>query len=347
MREIDYYAFGIDIGGTNTKIALSKVSISKRKIISKNLIDDFTFQKSQYYINFKLIDSTKILTLKNSEDVNKYFDELISVFEYLIDKNNLEKNYSYAFSFATPGFPDNKSKKVIGGSFNIPFLEDFSFKNFIEKYNSKYLYINMINDVTAQAYFEQIFNNYLLKEKDDIAILIALGTGIGGAIFSKDEVLMGKNGWSAEFGHIPLWFENLGLTKLKCTCGKTNCSEVFGSVGAYIRMLKEKNINLTAEQGLLKYIDGDCTKDIADVTEFWLDCLGALCGALINIFNPSVIIISGAISKIENLIDLIKQKTERYASKILYDQTIFLNSSAPELAGAIGAIIHGINNELE
>ncbi|MEJ5272684.1 MAG: ROK family protein [Spirochaetota bacterium] len=357
MKNRLFYSFGIDIGGTFTKIGLFEVNINDKSFEKTNVKDNSSkiikdtklelgFNIDNLFINIKLIESLKIKTQEKDSDEVKFIKNLIEAFDKLISSNNINKNNNFAFSFATPGFPDNKLKKVIGGAFNVPFLDKINFEDFIKKFKSDFLYLNLINDVTSQAYYEQAIKKNIFNSDDDIALLIALGTGIGGAIFTKDKVIEGSNGWAAEFGHLPLWFNELNCKEKTCSCGKVNCSEVYGSVGAYIRMLREKGKNLTAEDALNLYIRKEADKDIIDTTEFWIDSLSSLSATLINIFNPCAIIISGAISKVEDLAKLIFINTEKYANKYLYQNVKFYNASSADIAGAFGAVIHGIKSKI-
>ncbi|MCR4421378.1 MAG: ROK family protein [Spirochaetales bacterium] len=349
MRKTSFYCFGVDIGGTFTKIGLFKIDISnlinKKDEPKENYPLNIYLNIDNFFINIKLIESFKIRTQDPEKSEYFFVNSLYESFKKILSKNNINLRKPIAFSFATPGFPDNKVKKVVGGAFNIPFLDKIEFENYISKFQSSYLYLNLINDVTSQGYYEQNIKKEIFKTEDDIALLIALGTGIGGAIFTKDKVIGGSNGWAAEFGHLPLWFSKLGGKKNLCTCGKINCSEVYGSVGSYVRMLKGKGKNISAEEALNLYIKNEADRDIMEITEFWIDSLSALSATLINIFNPSAIIISGAISKVAELSKIIYKNTEKYANKYLFEGVKFYNATSSDLAGAFGAVIHGIKSE--
>jgi len=343
MKKLHYFCFGVDIGGTNTKISLFEINSSSKKLNS-----DFYIDYKSHFFDIKLIDSVIIKTQKNFRDENTinsskdFINNLYNSFDNLISKNKIEKNQLFAYSFATPGFPDNNLKKVIGGAFNIHFLDKIEFSDFVSNYDNNYFYLNLVNDVTSQGYYEQVIKQDKFKNKDDIAVLIALGTGIGGAIFTKEKILLGQNGWAAEFGHLPLWFKKSDDKITKCTCGKINCIEAFASVRAYIDMLKEKGFNISAEQSLEKYFSGKAEQSLIDVTNFWLETLATLTSTLIYIFNPSIIIIGGSVSKIEKFTNLIYTRTKEYVNPILMEDVKFFTSSDAILAGTYGAVIHGI-----
>ncbi len=345
MKANNFYSFGIDIGGTYTKVGLFEVIICDMKPDIDDISQVFNFEFRNFFYTLKIIDFTKFPTQNKNNSEYDFQNLLLNNFEKMLANNNIKRNNFFGFSFATPGFVDNKIKKVVGNSFNISFLDKINFREIIDDFKFNTLFLSLINDVTSQAFYEQIKNKKIIKSDDDIALLVALGTGIGGAIFTKKDVIMGKNGWAAEFGHIPIWFNSLKDKKNQCTCGKINCSESFASVNAYIRMLREKNINISAEEALQIYYKSENNSIINEITEFWLDALGSLCASLVNIFNPSSIIISGAIVKIEKLIESIYKKAKEYSLKLLYENVLFSGSSSADNAGCYGALIHGIKAE--
>ncbi len=342
MKKIEYYSFGIDIGGTNTKISIFHICSTKKK--DKQQI---RLKFNDLSLGIKLIDSTTFKTVESGNNLNNFIDNLYRSFNLLLTKNNINKNYRFAFSFATPGLPDNLKKRVIGGAYNIEFLNKIDFKKVIRNFDKDYLYLNLINDVTSQGYYEQVLKKDKFINSDDIALLIAIGTGIGGAIFSKDKIILGHRGWAAEFGHLPIWFESMGNLKYKCTCGKLNCIETFASARAYINMLKEKGLFLNAEEAILKFLSNDSNDEILTITEFWLDSLSSLISSLIYIFNPSIIIIGGSIAKIEKFSELLYNKTKEKVNPIIFENVKFYPSSSAVLAGTYGAVIHGITAEFK
>jgi len=57
------------------------------------------------------------------------------------------------------------------------------------------------------------------------AVLLALGTGVGGAVMWHDRILHGHRGFAGELGHLPV-LEPLGYP---CVCGGFGCLEQFAS----------------------------------------------------------------------------------------------------------------------
>jgi predicted NBD/HSP70 family sugar kinase len=61
-------------------------------------------------------------------------------------------------------------------------------------------------------------------------VLVAIAEGIGAAILSEGQLLIGHNGLAGEFGHLPV-----DPTGPKCGCGQRGCWEMFASSSAAIR----------------------------------------------------------------------------------------------------------------
>jgi glucokinase len=56
-------------------------------------------------------------------------------------------------------------------------------------------------------------------------LLLALGTGIGGAVMVGDTLVIGEHGFAAELGHVPVDFDDAH----RCLCRATGCVEQFAS----------------------------------------------------------------------------------------------------------------------
>ncbi len=88
------------------------------------------------------------------------------------------------------------------------------------------------NDSRAMAYGE--FSSGIVKAEKDV-LFLNLDYGIGLGILIDSQLYYGKSGYSGEFGHIPL-FNN----EIICHCGKKGCLETEASGWALTRRFKEK-----------------------------------------------------------------------------------------------------------
>ena len=92
------------------------------------------------------------------------------------------------------------------------------------------------NDANCAAYFQHC------TTKENNLLMITVGTGLGGGIINKGNILRGTKGGGGEIGHIIY----PGNTK-QCTCGKVGCVETLLS-GRYLREnIQEKEGKLALE----------------------------------------------------------------------------------------------------
>jgi len=88
------------------------------------------------------------------------------------------------------------------------------------------------NDTRAMTYGE--YNCGIVKNEQEI-LFINISWGLGMGIICKGNLYYGKSGYSGEFGHAPL-FNN----DILCQCGKRGCLETEVSGWALERKIKDK-----------------------------------------------------------------------------------------------------------
>lgn len=187
------------------------------------------------------------------------------------------------------------------------------------------------NDANAACIGEVLFGGMKGYEN---AILLTLGTGVGGGVITGGRLLTGYQGAGGELGHMIIGGEGN-----RCNCGNVGCFETYVSASAIIRhynSLAGKKIVKNAKEVFDKYIEGDIlSKQVID----WF-CHYFAIGIvnLYNIFAPEVIAIGGGVSQAFPIFcnQLIEEISRRAFSKdILYGKIVtaeLLND-----AGIIGA----------
>ena len=116
----------------------------------------------------------------------------------------------------------------------------------------------------------------------EVVFGVILGTGVGGGIVVRGEVLVGPNAIAGEWGHNPLSALN-GENEIRpCYCGRNNCVETFLCGPA-----------LAAEGG---------AADAAAMVRYEQRLARAL-GQVINILDPDVIVLGGGVSNLDRLYD--------------------------------------------
>jgi glucokinase-like ROK family protein len=201
------------------------------------------------------------------------------------------------------------------------------------------------NDSRAMAYGE--FNSGIVRGEKDV-LFLNLDYGIGLGILVDGKLYYGKSGYSGEFGHIPI-FNN----EILCHCGKKGCLETEASGWALTRMFKEKlkegsTSSVTSEKedyGDIEMDDIIYAANHDDVLAIELiDKIGSNIGRgialLINIFNPQLVILGGSLSTTEEYIKLpITSAIKKYSLSLVNNDTQLKISKLGERAGIIGACL--------
>jgi glucokinase len=136
------------------------------------------------------------------------------------------------------------------------------------------------------------------------ALMITMGTGIGGALLFDGRVHRGWNGMAGEFGHMQVVPEGR-----RCECGRTGCWEKYSSGNALVRVAR----SLMAEQpSMLEEMaegspgrvtgpmvtaaaeDGDLVARRAFASVG--DWLGVGTANLVAAFDPELVVVGGGVS---------------------------------------------------
>ncbi|MBQ7059070.1 MAG: ROK family protein [Firmicutes bacterium] len=154
------------------------------------------------------------------------------------------------------------------------------------------------------------------------AILITLGTGVGGGVILHRKIFGGCDQMGGELGHTKLIYHGV-----RCTCGQYGCLESYASATALIRETKEAMAE-HPESLLHQLVEGDLSRveartvfDAAHqndatalaVVDQYIDYLAAGLSSFVSIFRPDVLIIGGGISaQGDYLLDPLNEKLKGY-----------------------------------
>ncbi|AKD05366.1 ROK family transcriptional regulator [Pontibacter korlensis] len=209
------------------------------------------------------------------------------------------------------------------------------------------------NDSRAMAYGE--FSTGVDTNHKHV-LFLNLDHGLGSGIIINGQLYYGKSGYSGEFGHMPV-FDN----EILCHCGKRGCLETEASGWALVRMFREKvaegsstlvmRDRSSPESIMLEDIINAANNDdvlaielIAQVGEK----IGRSVAALINIFNPELVILGGSLAATQEYIRLpVKSAVNRYSLSLVNNDTQFQLSRLGNRAGVIGACLLARNRLLD
>lgn len=161
----------------------------------------------------------------------------------------------------------------------------------------------VLNDVHAHALGEATWGAGIGNKS---ALVMAVGTGIGGAYVVDGQVLFGAHNIAGHLGHLP----HPLAAHFTCSCGRKGHVEAIASGSGitefYNRLIRqEKSIDLEldnstelANNGFEVYqrsLAGDNIAQLALCKS--ATALGEVLGALANSFDPAVIILSGSMTR--------------------------------------------------
>jgi glucokinase len=247
------FSIGVDLGGTNLRAAA---------------ID----RKGQ------MTDKVSVAT-----DITKGRDKVMADLVAAVDKlrSGRDAGDLAGIGIGIPGFIDMQ-KGVIANSPNLPGFEDFPIRQ--ELTRKLQTPIQLENDANAAALGEKWMGAG--KDVDDL-ILLTLGTGIGGGIIYRGQVVHGFVGMAGEIGHI-----TVVPGGNPCACGNNGCLEKYASATAIESMANLLQLGrIGAEEVYELAVRGNA--HARRVFETMGSALGIALAALVNIFNFPLYLLTG------------------------------------------------------
>jgi glucokinase len=128
------------------------------------------------------------------------------------------------------------------------------------------------------------------------ALLVTVGTGIGGAVVVDGRVVRGANGMAGEFGHMQVVPDGLA-----CECGLRGCWEQYCSGRALERVMRVS---------LGSHLDGSEVADLArggnpTARQAFANVgtwLGVGIAGLVSAFDPETVVVGGGVSAVGDLL---------------------------------------------
>jgi predicted NBD/HSP70 family sugar kinase len=167
------------------------------------------------------------------------------------------------------------------------------------------------NDANAAA-FGALYTEPSLPS--DCTIFLKLGTGCGGAAIFNGRLLRGGTGTAGEFGHI-----QIAKHGRRCNCGQIGCLEVSVNLSAVARAYKGSDKlgeeEFLALPGEVARAAGAHDKTALRTVRSLASHLSSGIVVLVNVFNPTMIILGGPMSPILDL--CLDDIQSRIASRIV------------------------------
>lgn len=282
------YVFGVDIGGTTVKLGL------------------FTTAG-------ELLEKWEIVTRTENGGENVLPDVAAAISAKLTEKG-ISPNEVAGIGIGVPGAVDsnntvNRCVNLGWGVFNVK-----------EKMNALLSEIPNVaagNDANVAALGELWLGGGRGYQS---AVMLTLGTGVGGGVVMDGKIVAGINGGAGELGHMMV---NTHETE-QCPCGKYGCLEQYASANGIVRLGK-RMLAKSDKPSKLREMEKFSSKDICDLAREGEEMAGDIldkCGAYLGramsyvscTVDPEVYVVGGGMSRAGAVvIDAIEKHYKRCA----------------------------------
>lgn len=308
----DKWLVGVDLGGTTTKIAFLS---TYGEILHK------------WEIPTDKSDSGKHIIVHIAKSIDAKLEQL-----------DVEKEQLIGIGMGAPG-PVEMRRGIIYEAINLGWSENTPLKDLIEKETGLPAVID--NDANCAALGE-MWKGAGNGAKD--LVCVTLGTGVGGGVITKGEIVHGIRGAGGELGHITVVPEG----GYSCNCGKTGCLETVASATGVVRVAHEK-LKSSTEDSVLRDLKAIGAKQVFDaaragdslalkIVDQLAYYLGLSLANLGNVVNPEKIVIGGGVSKAgKTLLEPVMNYFKRFAFPKVRTSTTIDIATLENDAGVIGA----------
>uniref|UniRef100_UPI0040268E91 ROK family protein n=1 Tax=Candidatus Scatousia sp. TaxID=3085663 RepID=UPI0040268E91 len=305
---------GIDVGGTNVKIALVD---SDGKIGYSNTIPTRAEMGYEYTIN-----------------------NMKQAIRDLMTETKLSAKDIEGIGFGLPGQVDFKSG-IVRLITNIPGWVEIPLAKMIE--DEFHIPTRIDNDVRCAALGEL---NFGAGKGCENLICITVGTGIGSGLIINGRLVRGASNAAGEIGHIKLQMHDGPI----CGCGDTGCLEAFASGPSIVAMAEEyimggkstKYREMANGGAITPFIVAEAAKAGDPVARRIFTRMGEYIGigmaSVVNLLNPERIIVGGGVADAGDiLLTPLKETIKKRAMKIAGETVQVVPAQLGNTAGVIGA----------
>ena len=290
-------AIGIDIGGTNSKFGFAD---RDGNILVQSRI------KTQPYTDFK----KHIAAMKSEVEKLHPLDDVIGI------------------GIGAPNA--NYYNGTIENPPNLPWKGISNYADEVKRVFGKECV--MTNDANAAALGEKVFGK--AKEMNDF-IVLTVGTGLGGGVFSKSDLIYGKHGFAGELGHTLV-----NANGRFCGCGKRGCLETYVSATGIRRTVYKLLADYT-EPSILRSISFEdlSTRTISEAADKGdkiaieaFNYTGRILGMKLSDFivhtDPEAIFLLGGLTNAgDHLFKPAQENMEKYLMPLFLEKKIQLQPS--------------------
>lgn len=287
--------WGIDLGGTKIEIAILK---------------DF--------------DNEPILRKRCGTEAEHGYAHILGQIERLVASAVEETGLGRPskIGIGTPGIADPRSKLM--KNCNTVCLNGQPLHSDLE--NILGCEIAMANDANCFALAEALMG---AGRGAEVVFGVILGTGVGGGVVVRGQVINGLHGIGGEWGH-----NQFSPDAPDCYCGHKGCIEKVLAGPA----LENWYFEQTGERLSLKEIAASGRKEARDTMDRLCTGLGRMLGTVVNLIDPNVIILGGGVGQIDEIYDRVPAELAKHVFND-YCETPIVKPMLGDSAGVFGAAL--------
>lgn len=193
---------GIDIGGTNTRLALATEG--------------------------GMVGESVRFSSRGFASVNDFLDKISLECQGLRQEARHSGLQVLSVGVGVPG-PVDPAGLILAAP-NLSLLNGVAFSTQLSQRLD--VPVAVMNDANAIAWGEKTYG----AGRDFSSLLtVTLGTGVGGGLILKDRLWIGSDGCAGEFGHV-----NVEPDGHPCGCGSRGCLEQYASATGIVRMVRSR-----------------------------------------------------------------------------------------------------------
>jgi glucokinase len=235
-------------------------------------------------------------------------DTIVQGVRTILDQLELKKDQCLGVGIGSPGSVNPSSGTVLS-----PFV--LKWKNPIQlEAVSKELDIPIFveNDINVQALGE-------VSTRSDVTgpvIYLSISTGVGAGIVIDGEIFHGAIGGAGELGHF-----SIDVNGKQCECGNRGCLELYVSgpaIAGKLHHIKSERENIF--RILKDRVESESDKTAYDIYNELKEKVRVVITNLINLLNPSLVIIGGDIVRMgDTFMDDLRHSTRDSCGMVPFD----------------------------
>lgn len=290
------YSIGVDLGGTNIKI----VVISTDGDVLQYLTCDTADSEGSW-----------------SQTIKQNFDLI-----------QTQRGQPCHVGLAAPGLAAKDGRSIAYMQGRLKGLQGLMWQDFLESAAP----VVVLNDAHA-ALLGEVWRGAAKGYSN--AILLTLGTGVGGAVLVEGRLIKGHIGRAGHLGHVTVYSDG--------------SPDIVNTPGSIEQMIGNYNVSERSQGRFTStrlLVEAHLRGDTA-ATMIWLRSIHHLAAAIasfINAFDPEIVIVGGGIAQAgSSLFDPLRKELDQFEWRPLGHTVRVIPAALGEKAGAIGAAYCGIH----